>query len=436
MSQTSVLDLFLSWVVESGNMAVAMAPWLLFGFAVSGLLHSFMPVGWIRRHLAKDGLAGIVKAALVGAPLPICSCGVIPVARWLRKEGASRGSTVSFLVATPETGVDSIVATMAMMGGVFAGVRPAVAVVAGIFAGVLVARFARDHEPLPVAPACTDGCCADTPDGEVPNNLKVRAKGFVPRLVEAMHYGFVELVEDVAKWLLLGLLVGGAITAFVPNDFLAGAGKWGLAGSYLVMLGVGIPLYVCATGSIPIAAALIAKGVSPGAALVFLLVGPATNVATIAFVGGTFGRRAVALYLASIASVAVVAGLIFDVLVPGFTLPHAHHQHGAESFAFWEILLGAALILLLLPALFRWLRTKFTHSAPQEKTMPNMLYHIPAMTCGNCARHVEKAAKKVPGVASVQVDIAAKTARFEGVFDPKALESVLSEEGYPPRMLH
>lgn len=432
MSQALLMDYFLLWMKETANMGVAMAPWLLIGFAVSGLLHSFMPVGWVRRHLAKEGWGSIVKAALVGTPLPICSCGVIPVARWLRKEGSSRGATTSFLVSTPETGVDSILATLAMMGGLFAGVRPAVAIVSGILAGILVSRFTKDLQVSSAASPCKDDCCSPTADGEMPNTLKVRAKSFGGKLREAMHYGFVELVDDVAKWLFIGLLAGGAISAFVPNDFLAQSGQWGIAGSYFAVLLLGIPLYVCATGSIPIAAALVAKGITPGAALVFLIAGPATNVATMAFVGGTFGRKALVFYLGSIISVAVLAGVLLDIFAPGLVLPHAHHVHGEDVLSILSTLWGAILFILLLPPLLSRLRRFFSSPRKMESTMSTYQIQIPAMTCGNCARHVEKAARSIEGVQNVQVDISTKRVQIEGSFDHATLDAKLTEEGYPP----
>lgn len=423
------MNYLVSWLFETWKMAEAMAPWLLFGFAVSGLLHSFLPLGWIRTHLANNGLSGVVKAALIGTPLPICSCGVIPVANWLRKEGASRGATMSFLVSTPVTGVDSILATLAMMGGLFAGIRPVVAMVSGIAIGLVVSRMrvaGKESLQNPVS-TCTDGCSSG-PAGEMPSQLKVRAKTVPGRFREAFEYGFVELVADVAKWLLLGLVVGGAISAFVPGDLLPGAGKFGIIGSYFLVLVIGVPLYVCATGSIPIAAALVAKGISPGAALVFLIAGPATNVATIAFVGGTFGKRVLAVYLGGIAGIGLLAGILLDVFAPQVVIGHLHHHHGVDDPYAWISTLSAILLtaLLLRPILGKIRFRK------KESAMPQVTLTIPSITCGNCARHVDKIGRSVSGVIDVNVDVATKTAVFTGAFDANALKEKLAEDGYPP----
>ena len=212
----------------------------------------------------------VIKASLLGVPLPLCSCGVIPVAASLRRHGASRGATTAFLLSTPQTGVDSIVVTYSLMGGLFALIRPVVAFITGLVGGWLVDALAgQDYGNAtgvnPSAP-CAGECCA----------LSVRRQN---RLVRALHYGFVTLPRDIGKALVVGLIISGVIAAFVPDDFFAGVFGTGLVGM-LIMMAVGMPLYVCATGSVPVAAALMMKGVSPGAALVFLMTGPATNAAT------------------------------------------------------------------------------------------------------------------------------------------------------------
>ncbi|HSQ41292.1 MAG TPA: SO_0444 family Cu/Zn efflux transporter [Fibrobacteraceae bacterium] len=417
------------WLEESWHMAEAMAPWLLLGFLVSGLLHSFLPRGWIRRHLSQDGFRGVWKAAWMGAPLPLCSCGVIPVARWLRKEGASRSSTMSFLVATPETGVDSILATLALLGPLFAVVRPTIAIVSALLLGWLVSRLVFAHQDVEDARTeCADGCVSSS---GTPGVLRTTSGSLKQRFGASLRYGFQELLEDVAPWLTIGLLVGGAISAWVPADFLVEAGAWGVWGSYAAALLLGIPLYVCATGSIPIAAALMAKGVSPGAALVFLMVGPATNMATIAFVGGQFGKRVLALYLSVIAGVAVFMGNGLD-LISGWW-PQSFGTPAVDPASHWawvHALLGLLLLALLIPVWFRRISRLFPRRARFQSA--SVSWEIPGVSCGNCARHVEKAARQVPGVESVQVNIPQKRAIFQGSFDVGILRQALTDAGYPP----
>lgn len=407
------------WLVESWKMTVAMAPWLLLGLLVSGILHTFLPMHWIRHHLADTGWKGTLKAALVGTPLPLCSCGVIPVAKWLRKEGASRNSTLSFLVATPETGVDSILATIAMLGPVFGVLRPSIAIVSGIAIGLLASRLLRKEQDQ------IDACAP------LPNPLRIVKRSGMQKIVEVFQYGFGELFEDVAKWLLVGLLAGGAISAFVPAHWVSDAGAWGHWGSYVLVIALGVPLYVCATGSIPIAAALMAKGIAPGAALVFLVVGPATNVATIAFVQGNFGRKTLLLYLGSIVSVALLAGISLDLLAPHLnvaSLAHIHHQESSTI----DLALGTFLALLFVPFLFKRARVLIPQkSFPQGESMSSETLLVPGMTCQNCVRHVDKAAKSIPGVEGVQIDLTTHQVVVQGIFDLQALKKKLDEEGYP-----
>ena len=261
-----------------------MSPYLLLGFLVAGLLHAFVPGSLYSRYLSGANLRSVLLAALFGIPLPLCSCGVIPTAMSLRKEGASKGATTSFLIATPQTGVDSILATYSILGLPFAILRPIAALVTSVFGGVLV--NAADKAPsTPVddsAAVCdNEGTCAPT----TPTYT-----GFVDRLKTALRYGFVDMVQDIGKWLVIGLVVAGLITLFVPNDFFVRFADRPLL-AYVVVLLIAIPMYVCATGSIPVAAALMLKGLSPGAALVFLMAGPASNMASILVIRRVMGQR-------------------------------------------------------------------------------------------------------------------------------------------------
>ena len=249
-----------------------MAPYLLLGFLVAGLLSVFISPEIVERHLGGRGMWPVVKAALLGVPLPLCSCGVIPVAASLRRHGASRGATTAFLLSTPQTGVDSIVVTYSLMGGLFALIRPVAAFITGLVVGWFVDVLTAHNYGKPVVPPlpCTEACCA--PTARPKNNI-----------LRALHYGFFVLPRGIGNALIVGLLVSGVIAAFVPDDFFAGVFGTGIVGM-LIMMAIGIPLYVCATGSIPVAAALMMKGVSPGAALVFLMTGPATNAVTMAII--------------------------------------------------------------------------------------------------------------------------------------------------------
>ena len=328
-----------------------MAPWLLFGFLVAGVLSVFLRPETIERHLGGRGIGSSLKAAAFGVPLPLCSCGVIPVAASLRRHGASRGATAAFLLSTPQTGVDSILVTFSLLGPVFAVVRPVVAFLSGVIGGLAVDLLGDEREaptapapeaatplPLPAAPpagdpageTCTDACCAAEP-GE-------------PWWRRVLEYGFVTLPEDLARPLLLGILVAGLIGLLVPEDLFAGILGHGIV-PMLAMMVIGIPIYVCATGSVPVAAALIAKGVCPGAALVFLMTGPATNSATIATVWKILGRRAALAYLAVVALTALGSGLLLDAAFDWTGLSVAT---GAGSMLPAWLRHGSAILLLFL----------------------------------------------------------------------------------------
>jgi hypothetical protein len=273
-----------------------MAPYLLFGFLVAGLLAFFIPRRWVESHLGGRGLWPVLKSAVFGLPLPLCSCSVIPVTASLRRHGASRGASTAFLIATPQTGVDSLLVTFSLLGPVFAVFRTVAAFISGMIGGAAVdALEGHRGEPEHLA-QCRDVCCDDDP----PNR----------RIAGCLRYGFLNLPSDIGRPLLLGIVVAGAIAAFVPDGFFAGIGTG--IGAILVLMLMGIPVYVCATASVPVAAALVMKGVSPGAALAFLMTGPATNAAGIATVWRLMGMRTAIAYLATVAVTAFASGVILD----------------------------------------------------------------------------------------------------------------------------
>lgn len=289
-----------------------MSPYLLFGFFVAGLLSMLVSRKMVERHLGGGGMLPLFKAAIFGVPLPLCSCGVIPVSMSLHKQGASKASTVSFLLSTPQTGVDSIMVTYSLLGPVFAIYRPLVALLTGFVGGLLVNLFGKEA----TAAAKVAEEAGDCPT--IPTWRK--------RFVDAMKYAFVTLPRDIGKPLLLGLVVAAIISALVPDDFFAERLGRGLP-AMLVMMAVGIPIYVCASASVPVAAALILKGLSPGAALVFLMTGPATNAAGLATIWNVLGRRTALLYLGTIVGCALGAGLLLDLLFYEMQIEVVSHVH-------------------------------------------------------------------------------------------------------------
>lgn len=295
---------------EATAMYLEAAPWLILGVVAAGLVQAFVPAGLLSRWLGRDAKFPTLKAALIGAPLPLCSCGVLPAAVGLRREGASKGATVSFLIATPETGPDSVAVSYALLGPVMAVVRPIAAVLSAIFAGLLTNMLTRGEGDEVQEIAATKQCCAP--------KTQAQQAPWPTRASHGIRYAFTDILDDIALWLAIGLLLAALLMTFVPPLGLADVG--GGFPAMIVMLVVGVPLYVCATASTPIAAGLIAAGVSPGAALVFLLAGPATNIATLGVVGKDLGGRALAGYLGGIGISAIAMGLGFDALLGAFDI--------------------------------------------------------------------------------------------------------------------
>lgn len=313
---------------------IEMAPYLLFGFLMAGMLSVLISKDYVRRHLGGRGWLGSLKAAMVGVPMPICSCGVIPLAASLRKHGASRSATASFLASTPQTGVDSLMITYALLGWVFAVFRAVVAFLSGIICGAAVAAVSPPEKETPED--CEDECCR--PD----------QKHIIQRM---LAYGFITLPRNIAKALILGIVLSGIISGLATNlTFVEKLGGSPLA--MLVMLGIGIPLYVCSTASVPIALAFIKAGISPGAALVFLITGPATNAATLTTLWQIIGKKQLAVFLTTLALCALAAGFIMDFFTPRLgvleQVCHGNESVGALDI-FWAVLLLAVLLKGLLP---------------------------------------------------------------------------------------
>lgn len=331
--------------------------WLILGFAAAGLIHVFLPQRLVERHLSGRGFRSVLKAALIGAPIPMCSCSVIPTAAALRRRGVSKGSCASFAVASPEVDAPAVTLTWGLLGPFLAVARPIAAIVTATVTGLLVEAVARDQvAPDSAARTC---CCASKArpsGGEAGGEAPVTPRAsFVDRFAEAVTYGFVTLPRTLSVWLVVGLGIAAGVSTLVEPGALAEVGSGPLA--IAAALVIGLPMYVCSASSTPMAAALVAAGVSPGAALVFLLAGPATNPATIAWAWRDLGARGAVAYVAGIASVAVASGLLVDWIVgAGLATVTASvaapiHESGAAnlSAAALAMLLGVGLIGRLWP---------------------------------------------------------------------------------------
>jgi hypothetical protein len=352
---------------ESLAMLLESAPYALAGFFLAGLFRAFVPELFLRRRLGGKGPWPVLTASLIGVPLPLCSCGVAPAAAGLRRAGASKGAATAFMISTPETGPDSIAVNYALLDPVMTVARPLAAIAMATLTGMAVDWLSPDPPSAPATPAapgepgemggavepggtpgreaaacgCSGGRCAAAGTGA----------GLWARLRRGMAYAFDEMLAEVGGWLLLGALVSGVIAALLPEDSLSRHLGSGLA-PMAAMLLLSVPLNVCATASTPVVAALAAKGLSPGAALVFLLAGPASNIASLSVFARLFGPRATAAYLGCVAVCSLGFGLAVDALYRALGLDTARWlaTPAADEPGTLAALCAAALVALVVRA--------------------------------------------------------------------------------------
>ena len=385
-----------------------LAPWLLLGMLVSGLMGVLLPSDWIRKRF--QGYSGVFRAVLLGVPLPLCSCGVIPAGIGLRQQGASKGAALGFLISTPQTGVDSVLISVSFFGWPFAIVKMLAAAVTGWAGGCLLDLV----EPrVPVSPTTADKA-GDLPRVSV--DRKPKAPSWVERFIESS----VEILRSIWGWLVVGVLVSALINQYLPVVWLENLESMGWLPSILVVLLVSIPLYVCATASVPIAAALVSSGLSPAAALVFLMAGPATNVSTIGVIYGRFGARSLAVYLVTILAGSIGVAWLFDGFLLSDTGQEVIAKHHVLSVV--ESSSGVVLLLLVVKFVATDLRRFFTKNRLVEGRGEAVILAVSGMTCGNCVNRVETALQQVDGVQSVLVDLKSETATIWG--DPESSELI------------
>lgn len=396
-----------------------MSPYILLGFVLAGLLHVFVRPEFMSRHLAGKGWKPVVKAALFGIPLPLCSCGVLPTAVSLHRQGASKGATASFLIATPQTGIDSIAATYSLLGLPFAIIRPVAALVGAVAGGWAVGLSSSDDGGNNIHKA--GSYHIDDNDGH---------SSIVSRLTDAVRYGLTDMVESVGKWLTVGLFVAAAITVFVPDSLFLSLNRYPLM-AMLVMVMVAVPMYICATGSIPVALSLMLKGLSPGVAFVLLMAGPAANFASILILDKSLGRRATIIYIVTVVVTAIVFGSIIDFVLPTeWFVPPAMGLTSScctSDFDMFEMLCSVSLVALLIKAaIYSGKRNKHCSIT----TDMDKEYIITGMSCAHCRASVEKAIASVDGVKSVTVDLGSGKAYVEGPHDSGQVIEAVHNAGF------
>ena len=502
------MNIVTDFVWEFITLFSEMAPFLLLGFLLAGILHVWVPNHLYVPKIAKSNFASVLWAAIFGVPLPICSCGVIPTSIAIRKEGASKGASVSFLISTPATGVDSILATYSLLGLPFAILRPVAAFVTALFGGVLTnfatrgetdhgesagnaaavahadsaVKHEHHHEHLHHHDDCDDdhcecgdhhhehehcGCCCDD-DHDAP------AATFLGKIKETFRYGLVNMVGDVSKWLMIGLVLGALISAFVPNELFLALREYPILCMVCVLL-LAMPMYTCATGSIPLALALVAKGITPGAALVLLMAGPATSIASMLVVGKAFGKRTLAAYLFSIAFGAMFFGFIVDTFFMdtflSAMLPQGHADcHGHEALGVFDYVCAGLLAVFMLYAKFAHKGCDghcgcgcgcgdsckcadsceddhdhdhcecgescgcHEHDHHEHSEHVSKTYRVNGMNCSHCKACVEKAVRPLDGVVFAEADVASKSLHVEwhddDDIDMGSLKTAVEEAGF------
>jgi len=395
-----------------------MAPYLLMGFLIAGILHVYVPRGAFTKYFGKNNLKSVLYAALMGIPLPLCSCGVIPTGMSLYKEGASKGATVSFLISTPQTGVDSIIVTYSLLGLPFAIIRPIIALITGLFGGLAVNLSQSQNDN---ADFRDTGAVELSHDG---NKIK-----------KIFSYAFDEFFEDIADWLVIGLALAAVIAVIIPDDFFQSTIFSNELLSMFIVLIASIPFYVCATGSVPIAAVLLLKGLNPGAVLVFLMAGPATNIATITVISKVLGNKTLAIYLSTIIIGAFVFGIILNSFFPPeiFTavIPEIGH-HSGLIMTWIEIISSGLFIFLLLRIYFMKIRRRLNKRKGMEKSSEQTItLEVDGMSCQNCAIKVESALMDLAEVNESHVNIEANTVEIKGnEIEVEHLISSVEKAGY------
>ena len=424
------------------NLVQEMAPYLLLGFLLAGVMHAFIPGYVYSKYLAKPNMRSVILAALFGIPLPLCSCGVLPTAMSLRREGASKGATVSFLIATPQTGVDSIIATFSLMGLPFAIIRPVAALATALFGGEMV-NLTEGNKGAGKIVAKNDLPHYDNREKQCNGEQKKASELFFGKIKEALHYAYIDMMGSVGKWLVIGLSVAGLITIFVPDTYFE-IFKDNSLTSMLLVLCISIPMYLCATGSIPIAVALMMKGLTPGAALVLLMAGPACSMASVLVVSKVMGRRTLVIYLFSIILGAIGFGLGIDYLLPRewFISNLVANDVCCETErSLFASCCAILLCVLLVHALvFRRFRNKKECNINQNNmsSVTNInsnnkmkqTFVIDGMSCNHCRMSAEKAILSVKGVTSVSVDLNSKKAVVEGDFSLEEVCKAIEEIGF------
>ena len=401
------VDILIKYWNGISSLFLEMSPFLMLGFLISGLLYIIISKETIANNLGKPGVLSVIKAAIFGVPMPLCSCGVIPVAASLYKRGASKSATLSFIISTPQTGVDSILITYGMLGPIFAMARPVIALITGVIGGLFTEFLCEDYT----------------------TSIKINHKHPKKTLKDAIKYAFISLPQDIAWPLIKGIIIAGLITLLIPHNFFQDYGITGWL-AMIMMAIVSIPMYICATASVPIAAGLIISGnLEPGAAFVFLMAGPATNIATISVIIKTLGKKIVYIYLSTIFICSIIFGAIINkfIIINSSTMIHQMNHNN------WvHILSGVGLLLICLYAIVN--KFFINNSIQEENNKADLSLIVKGMTCNHCKETVTEAIKTCDGIQDVTINLeSGQTYIYGNNLNKQQIISSINNVGYSIR---
>ena len=436
------------WAIlyEIYKMFLEMSPYIMLGLAFVALLNIFVNKEQISRHIGKNNFISVLKAAMFVVPLPLCSCGVVPTTVYLHKNGASKASTLSFLISTPQTGIDSIIATYGLLGPVFAVFRPFAAFIMGITGGMIAnlienKKIKETPKPAfdptkisfniiesgssPKAPVCDDGC------GDITDTI--HKLPIQKRIIPSLKYAFVDFVDDISMQFIVGVIISGLIAYFIPANYFAELGiGTGILGM-LILIAIGIPMYVCATASIPIALTLIAKGFSPGVAFVFLATGPATNAASLAIIGKTLGKEITSIYLITIILTSIFMGYLLDFILNSAGIMQSYVESlpcHSESIEYEVVKVFFSVVFAGL--ILYTMSIKFQKKYFNKNTKNNKLIkvNISGMTCNHCVNNVQKAMAELDGINEFEVSLAENCVYYSGNIELSVIKNKIDSIGY------
>ena len=392
-----------NYLFEIIYLFLEMAPFLIMGFIISGLLYKLVSKDTITNNLGDPGLISVIKATILGVPMPLCSCGVIPVTASLYKRGASKGASLSFLISTPQTGIDSILITYGMLGPIFAVIRPIIALFTGIIGGLIAEITIND---------------------DYSSNHKINHSYEKKTFYDALVYAFITLPQDIVWPLIKGILLAALISILVPENFFNSYGIIGLPAMFLMAI-ISIPMYVCATASVPIAAGLILTGnLEPGAAFVFLMAGPATNIATITVIKKTLGNKIVYIYLSTIFIFSIIFGLLINKYINFNKEIITHHMHH-------DNLINILSAFILLFICIYTLKNKFlTHNKIEQKTNADLTLIVKGMTCNHCKETVTEAINSCDGINNIEINLESGQAFIFGDINENQIIKSINNAGF------